>query len=203
MKMRLLTFWFVVWAVLIIVLMPKPKDKIEKHNNSLELPTMESLINEEVERLERQSRIKQVEEYREKLKEERRQKKIINRGNNLGMFTVTSYDLTVASCSKPRSHPQYGITRSGYSLVGQDRESAMTIATDSRVIPLGTKVHIEFIDEGWKHWSGIYTARDTGSAIKGKRIDIFYKDTGDNKTDQVVWEFGKRKAKVTILKDEN
>lgn len=40
-----------------------------------------------------------------------------------------------------------------------------TIAVDKRLIPLGTKVKIGNI---------IYRAEDTGGAIKGKRIDIYY-----------------------------
>ena len=118
---------------------------------------------------------------------------------SLGTFTATTYDLTVASCGKKQSHPQYGITRSGYSLVGQTRESAMTIATDPSVIPLGTRVRVTFKDKDWEHWNGIYTARDTGSAIKGRIIDIFYKDTGDSKTDQVVWDFGRREVELEII----
>lgn len=124
-----------------------------------------------------------------------------SRGLKSTLFTATAYDLTVASCGKKTSHKAYGITRSGYSLVGQNRESSMTIATDPRVIPMGTKVLVEFLDENWQHWNGTYTARDTGSAIKGNKIDIFYKDTGDKKTDQIIWDFGKRQVRVTILKD--
>ena len=44
---------------------------------------------------------------------------------------------------------------------------------------------------------------DTGRLIKGKRVDIFFGDTGDSKTEQAVWDFGKRKVKITVLpKDE-
>lgn len=40
-----------------------------------------------------------------------------------------------------------------------------TIAVDKRLIPLGTKVKIG---------KTVYRAEDTGSAIKGKRIDVYY-----------------------------
>ena len=126
-------------------------------------------------------------------------KNTVSRGDDRGVFTATAYDLSVASCGKKQSHPAYGITASGYSLVGQDRESTMTVATDPKVIPLGTKVYLEFIDQEWQHWNGIYTSRDTGSAIKGSKIDIFYKDTGDNETSKEVFDFGKRKVRVTVL----
>lgn len=163
------------------------------------LPSIKELTDEEIARIQEEKVKSELEEIRNRDNEERRMKEIVSRGSDRGIFTITSYDLTVASCGKPISHPAYGITKSGYSLVGQDRESAMTIATDPKIIPLGTKVHIEFFDEEWQHWSGIYTSRDTGSAIKGKRIDLFYKDTGDSNTDQIVWDFGKRKAKITII----
>lgn len=158
------------------------------------------LIEDEIEAIEQK---KVEEELDEARKKRERFKNLVSRGTNRGIFTATAYDLTVASCGKKQSHPAYGITASGYSLVGQDRESAMTVATDPKVIPLGTKVYIEFLDEEWQHWNGIYTSRDTGSAIKGKKIDIFYKDTGDSKTDQEVWNFGKKKIKVTILPNED
>lgn len=41
-----------------------------------------------------------------------------------------------------------------------------TIAVDPKVIPYGTKVYIPQFDK-------VFTAEDTGSAIKGNRIDIF------------------------------
>ncbi len=123
----------------------------------------------------------------------------VNRGKERELFVATSYDLTIGSCGKSENHPLYGITASGYSLMGKDRESAMTIAVDTDVISLGTRVYVEFIEKEWQHWNGIYTARDTGKAIKGNRIDIFYKDTGGEITEQIVWDFGRQYVKLTIL----
>ena len=45
-----------------------------------------------------------------------------------------------------------------------------TIAVDPEIIPLGTKVEIKGLPNGW---NGIYTAEDTGEAIKDLRIDVF------------------------------
>ena len=51
------------------------------------------------------------------------------------------------------------ITKSGTKLT-----QGRTIAVDSRIIPLGSKVYID----GY----GVFIAEDTGSAIRGNRIDI-------------------------------
>lgn len=115
----------------------------------------------------------------------------------LGKFTATAYDLTVASCGKTQDHPAYGITASGFNLEGHTLESARAIAVDRNVIPLGTKVRLEF-SEGWEYLDGVYTAVDTGSAIKGNKVDIFFGDTGDSDTDQIVWDFGRREVKVYL-----
>lgn len=68
-----------------------------------------------------------------------------------------------------------GITASGLQVkVGM-------VAVDKRIIKLGTKVRIG---------NKIYLAADTGSAIKGKRIDIFCKQH----TDAI--NFGRKKLRI-------
>ena len=44
------------------------------------------------------------------------------------------------------------------------------IAVDPDVIPLGTKLEIRGLPNGW---DGIYTAEDTGGTIQDNRLDIF------------------------------
>lgn len=137
---------------------------------------------------------KQISELESKLKVT--EKKISsNRSNSGRNFTATGYDLSVASCGKSKSHPQYGVTRSGFNLSGHTRESAMVIATDPNVIPLGTKVKVTF-PEPYEHFGGIYESKDTGSAIKGNIIDIFM---GENVSREEVMRFGRRKVKVEVL----
>ena len=111
-------------------------------------------------------------------------------------FTATAYDLSVASCGKAKGSKGYGITASGYSLVGHSRASAMSIAVDPKVIKLGTQVKIEF-PEPYTHFNGTYTARDTGGAIKGNIVDIFM---GEDVSNKDVMAFGRREVKLTILK---
>ncbi len=63
------------------------------------------------------------------------------------------------------------------------------IAVDPRVIPLGSRVYIEFADG-----HGAYaTAEDTGGAIKGNRIDIAMRTVGE------AYEFGMQKVKVYVM----
>ena len=64
------------------------------------------------------------------------------------------------------------------------------IAVDPKLIPLGSRVYIEFADG-----HGAYaTAEDTGGAIKGNRIDIAMSTVSE------AYDFGMQKAKVYILK---
>lgn len=79
----------------------------------------------------------------------------------LSNVIMTAYSAGVASTGKSKGDPGYGITASG-SVVQEGR----TIAVDPKVIPIGWWVYIEGI--------GFRRAEDTGSAIKGKKIDIYY-----------------------------
>ena len=64
------------------------------------------------------------------------------------------------------------------------------IAVDPRVIPLGTKVYVA----DSYCYVGIRTAADTGGAIKGNFIDIYFDE--DNPS---LWGYGVRSARVYIL----
>ena len=165
--------------------------------------SVSKLAEEEIKAIEQDKIEKEIEEIARQEVERERIKNLVSRGSDRGIFTATAYDLTVASCGKKQSHTAYGITANGTSLKGHTLESARAIAVDPKVIKLGSKVYIEFLDEEYRHLDGEFTAVDTGRLIKGKRVDIFFGDTGDSKTDQAVWDFGKRKIKVTVLpKDE-
>lgn len=114
-------------------------------------------------------------------------------------FVATAYDLSIESCGKPLDHPQYGKTRSGYSLAGKSREDAMTVAVDKDIIPLGTKLYIEFSGK-YADYTGIYTARDTG-AFSGKVIDVFMGDFQSETADPSLKVFGKQPIKVAIVEE--
>lgn len=116
---------------------------------------------------------------------------------DLGEFTISFYDLSVQSCGKLPSHKAYGISRSGFDLRGHNWKSARVIAVDPKIIPLHSTVYIEFEDEKCSFLNGVYRAKDTGSAIKNKKIDLYI---GENETEYCM-ELGLTKAKVILLKD--
>ena len=98
---------------------------------------------------------------------------------------ATAYDLSFESCGKYPGSPGYGITASGtYAKVG-------TVAVDPRVIPLGTKMYIVSTDGSYIY--GYCTAEDTGGAIKGNKVDLFYNTRNE------CMQFGRRSVNVYIL----
>lgn len=114
---------------------------------------------------------------------------------DLGEFKVTAYDLSVQSCGKRSTHPLYGITANGTSLVGQTWETARAVAVDPKIIPLGTELKITFDKYEYMCYNGIYKAVDTGSEIKGNDIDLFL---GENATEECS-NFGVTTAKVEVI----
>lgn len=99
----------------------------------------------------------------------------------LGEFRLTAYCACRKCCGKDPSDPGYGVTASGAIV-----EASRTIAVDSSIIPLGSEVVIN---------GNTYTAEDTGSAIKGNRIDIYFE------THQEALNFGVQYADVYIIKN--
>ena len=76
-----------------------------------------------------------------------------------------------------------GITTTGINL--KKNPDVKVIAVDPDVIPLGTKVYVE----GY----GYAIAADTGGAIKGNKIDVFF----PSKTEAYKW--GRKKVTIKIL----
>ncbi|MCI3923281.1 ubiquitin-like domain-containing protein [Paenibacillus sp. TRM 82003] len=78
--------------------------------------------------------------------------------------TLTAYSAHFESTGKNPGDPGYGLTASG-TTVSEGR----TIAVDTDVIPMGWWVYIDGI--------GFRRAEDKGSAVKGKKIDVYF-DSG-------------------------
>lgn len=115
---------------------------------------------------------------------------------------ATAYDLSVQCCGKTADHEAYGITATGFDVSNKSRSEAMCIAVDPSVIPLYSKVYVEFIDSEYQKYNGIYTALDTGSAVVGNRIDIFMGDFQSESPNQKTLDFGKVECTITILSEE-
>jgi 3D (Asp-Asp-Asp) domain-containing protein len=84
-------------------------------------------------------------------------RKIIRNGE------LTAYAAGVEHTGKTKDHPEYAITYTGVRAT-----EGKTVAVDPRVIPLGWWIYIE----GY----GFRRTEDTGSAVKGNRIDIYFED---------------------------
>ena len=92
-------------------------------------------------------------------------------------FTVSASAFT-ASCNGCS-----GITKIGINL--KNNPNLKVIAVDPRVIKLGTKVFVE----GY----GYAIAGDTGGAIKGNKIDVFFP------TKSEAFKWGRKSVKIKIL----
>lgn len=116
------------------------------------------------------------------------------------IHTITCYDLSEDSNGTWKGHKWYGLTANGFDLRGHTWESARTVAVDKSIYPLGTKLKLTFVGEKYQKYNGVYTARDTGGAIKGKKLDLFLGDFDQRRTHSSVWDFGKTTAYVEVVK---
>ncbi len=103
------------------------------------------------------------------------------------VFTMeaSAYDAGVESTGKKPGDKYYGITSSGTQV------RPGVVAVDPKVIPLGTKLYIESLDGTTSY--GYASAEDTGSAIKGNRVDLYFENRS------AALRYGKRKVRVYIL----
>ena len=104
---------------------------------------------------------------------------------SLGYFILTAY------CSCPECCGEYAYSRPldeygnpiVYTASGAVASAGTTIAVDPSVIPYGTSVIID---------GHTYIAQDTGGAIVGNRIDVYF----DNHEE--AWNFGYQEAEVFV-----
>ena len=78
----------------------------------------------------------------------------------MGEFYCTSY------CGEAYPHICNDGVNFGHTKSGAMAESNLTISVDPDVIPLGAVVYVEGL--------GVRIAQDTGGAISGKRLDIYF-----------------------------
>ncbi len=95
-----------------------------------------------------------------------------------GEFEITAYDNSAMSINVAK-------WRDGKTHVGM-RTHVGIVASDPRVIPTGSTIYIKDL--------GYFYVADIGSAIKFKRLDLFFWNNKD------VMEWGRRKRKVYVVK---
>jgi 3D (Asp-Asp-Asp) domain-containing protein len=96
---------------------------------------------------------------------------------------ATGYTAGIESTGKQPDHPSYGITYSGVKV---KRDLYSTVAADPNVFPIGT---ILFIPD-----YGYGVVADTGGAIKGNRLDLYYETVKD-----VYSSWGKKQLDVYVI----
>ena len=89
----------------------------------------------------------------------------------LGEFEYTGYDPCIACCGQyAKNRPVVNGKEIVYTASGEIA-SNITVAVDPNVIPLGSILYLE----GY----GVRIAQDTGSAVKGNVIDIYFNNHKD------------------------
>ena len=80
-------------------------------------------------------------------------------------FTVTAYCPCEKCC---------GAYANGYTATGEKATQGVTIAADPDVLPMGTEIELD---------GHTYTVQDTGGAIAGYRLDLYF----DSHEDALQW----------------
>ncbi|PHE70486.1 3D domain-containing protein [Bacillus wiedmannii] len=174
-------------------------EKQKADNQVTELTNERSSLNEQVNDLSNQlEQTKQKLEAAEKKAKELESKPVASsppkvlsapiptQNSNWKDFIATAYT-THANGDKFSAAKWGNLTATG-TTVKQGR----TIAVDKNVIPLGSKVEIQFPPE-YSHLNGVYIAEDTGNAITGNKIDVYLDSI------EVINQFGIRNIKLRIL----
>ena len=86
------------------------------------------------------------------------------------IFTVTAYCPCEKCC---------GAHANGYTATGEKAIQGVTIAADPDVLPMGTKIELD---------GHTYTVQDTGGAIAGYRLDLYF----DSHEDALQWGVRKK-----------
>ncbi|MDA2431339.1 cell wall-binding protein EntB [Bacillus cereus] len=159
----------------------KEEVKVKEEEKAQEIvkPKEEAKIKEEV-------KVKEEEKVQEiaKAKEEERAKEVSK--NNIQSAKRELTVVATAYTADPSENGTYGgrvLTAMGHDLTANP--NMRIIAVDPKVIPLGSKVWVEGYGEA--------IAGDTGSAIKGNRIDVLM----GSKSKAMNW--GRQTVKVKIL----
>ena len=120
---------------------------------------------------------------RDAFAEPKKPNKPIEKSKNSVQVVATGYTAGYESTGKRPGHPSYGITFSGVKV---RRGQVSTVAADTKIFPIGTLLYIPGYGYG--------VVADTGSAIKGRRIDLYFNTIKD-----VYAQWGKRTVAVEVI----
>lgn len=119
-----------------------------------------------------------------KVVEEKKPEPVKEEPKNIVTVLATGYTAGYESTQKKKGQKGYGVTKSGVMV---HRGTYSTVAADTDVFPIGTILNIPGYGYG--------VVADTGSAINGYKIDLYY-----NTVEQVYNEWGKKHVDVEVLK---
>ena len=117
---------------------------------------------------------------------------------NLRILAVTLMALAVVSCGRTQATtethpPEMYMQATAFSVEGITSAGTWsrpgTVAADPSLLPIGTKIRVL----GAGKYSGDYSVEDTGTAVKGPKIDIYMASHAEAK------QFGKQRVKVVVL----
>lgn len=121
-------------------------------------------------------------EAKQQITEKRSTTKEKTEKNEWMNFEITAYTNGKESTGKTKKNKLYGITASG-----KHTQQGRTVSADINVLPMGTVIYIDGVGER--------VVEDTGSAIKGFKLDLFIEDLKEAR------QFGRKKnIKVKIIK---
>jgi 3D (Asp-Asp-Asp) domain-containing protein len=125
-------------------------------------------------------------------KQETKQNPIESLGKVESEDSTTAAARTGAIAEPKPLVPASPYVATAYSLRGRTASGRMVsrgvIAADPSILPLGSRVRLDH-----PGYSGEYLVADTGSAIRGRRIDIWTPSSGE------AMRFGRRTVKLTVL----
>jgi len=110
--------------------------------------------------------------------------------------TIWFFALTFGAHAQDRTVPASGttFTATAYSTKGNTVKGVQTqpgiVAADPRLLPLGSTIRISNAGK----YSGMYVVTDVGTAIKGRRVDIYMADIADSRA------FGRKQVRVELVK---
>jgi 3D (Asp-Asp-Asp) domain-containing protein len=117
-------------------------------------------------------------------------------GTTLNVLAIIPFVLSICLTTvfaQARSHADGVYSATAYSTAGKTASGTAThgriVSADLTLLPMNSRIRIT----GAGRYSGEYTVRDTGTAIKGRRLDIYIPNRAAAK------RFGRRRVHVKVI----